>query len=433
VLLAAVCVLVFASAFTAGITNWDEESYLRAPQAQHISGGTFIDFVFGSFHPLTIFSFAVEQQFFGRNAAELHATNVVLHAVCAILVFLLLQQLTGSPFGAFAGALLWAIHPLRVESVAWIAGRKDVLYGVFYVAGLLAYVRRRLPLAFVLFLLSLLSKGVAVSFPLAMLAIDYLQRRKAFLEKIPFFALSIIFGIVGYVGQRSPGSAADLPGFAFSPLQKIALSCHTLLFYLGKVLLPVHLSAFYPYPDTLTAGHWISIFSMLVIVILIALTTRVTRAIAFAFVFFVVTIAIILPLVSLGHTIAADRFTYIPSIGIVYLVALIARPRAWPAVAIVAAVLGAMTFNRCGVWHDSVTLWTSVIDSDPGIATAYNSRAVALAMHGRVPDAVRDLDQAIALDPCYQTALRNRLILAEKFGDARAGVAARDRLAKCRK
>jgi hypothetical protein len=433
VLLAAVCVLVFAPVFTAGITNWDEVSYLSAPQSQRVSVGTFTDVVFGSFHPLTIFSFAVEQQFFGRNALLLHATNVAFHAASAILVFLLLQQLTGAPFGAFAGALLWAVHPLRVESVAWIAERKDVLCTFFFVAALLAYVHRRLPLTLVFFILALLSKGMAVSLPLAMLAIDYLQRRKAIIEKIPFFALTLLFGIIGFLGQRGPGAAMDMPGFAFTPLAKVALSCQTILFYFGKVFLPIGLNAIYPYPAKMTMVEWLSPLFVIAIAIFVAITTRVTRAIAFAFAFFIVTIAVVLPLFSWSHTIAADRFTYIPTIGIAYLVARIARPKGWPIVAILAGVLGVMSFNRCKIWHDSITLWTSVIDAGPSISTAYNGRAVELATRGRFADAVRDLDQAIAIDPCYTTALRNRLILAQQFGDTRGAGAARDRLAKCRK
>ena len=432
-LLAGTCLIVFAPAYRAGITNWDDQYYLRAPQSQQISTHTFTDFVFGSFHPLTIFSFAVEQQFVGRSPSLLHTTNVLLHAGTAILVFLLLQELTALPFGAFAGALLWAIHPLRVESVVWIAGRKDVLAGIFFVAALLAYVRRRLPYAFAFFVLALLAKGTAVTFPLALLTIDYLQRRKALIEKIPFFGLSLVFGIIAYIGQRSPGSAPRLPGFAFTPLEKIALSCQTLLFYLGKVICPVGLSSFYPYPAKLTVTDWLAPLFVLVMAVLIALTTRVTRVIAFAFAFFVVNIAIILPLVSIGFNVAADRFTYIPSIGFALAVARIAKQKWWPAIAILGAILGALSFNRSRVWHDSVTLWSNVIENDPGISRAWNSRGVAFVENGDFPAAVRDFDRSIAIEPCYEQALVNRYIVAEKFGDKAGAAAARDKLAKCRK
>jgi len=183
----------------------------------------------------------------------------------------------------------------------------------------------------------------------------------------------------------------------------------------------------------LSAVDWLAPVFLLVMVILIALTTRVTRAIAFAFAFFVVNIAIILPLVSIGFNVAADRFTYIPSIGIAYAIALIAKQKWWPVIAIVAASLGALAFNRSHVWHDSITLWSNVIDNDPGISRAWNSRGVAYVEEGDFPAAVRDFDRSIALEPCYEQALVNRYIVAEKFGDKAGAAAARDKLTKCRK
>ncbi|PYQ48396.1 MAG: hypothetical protein DMF59_16145, partial [Acidobacteria bacterium] len=150
-LLAATCLVVFAPAYSAGITNWDDDIYLRTP--------VFTTYVMGNFHPLTMLSFAIS----GRNPIGLHATNVVLHAITAILLFFLIVELSGSQFPAFVGALIWAIHPLRVESVVWIAERKDVLCGLFYVAALIAYVRKKFWLTFAFFVLALLSKGMAVS------------------------------------------------------------------------------------------------------------------------------------------------------------------------------------------------------------------------------------------------------------------------------
>ena len=315
----------------------------------------------------------------------------------------------------------------------WIAERKDVLCTLFFIAALLAYARRHLALALLLFVLALLSKGMAVSFPLAMLCIDYLQGRKALKEKIPFFVLSLVFGIVGYIGQRGPGAAMDMPGFLFTPVEKLFLCCQTLLFYLGKIFLPVRLSAVYPYPKAMTVVEWISPLFVVAIVFFVVLTTRVTRLVAFAFAFFVVTIAIVLPAVSWSHTIAADRFTYIPSIGFAYVIAVITRPKAWPLIAAIAAVFGVATFERSRVWDDSLSLWTSVIKFDPEIPQAWNGHAVGLASHGDFAGAARDLDRAIALQPCYVLAVGNRIILAEHFGDKAVAAALRDKLAKCRK
>jgi len=301
-LLAATCLAVFAPAYTAGITNWDDEMYLR-------SSPVFTTFVMGSYHPLTVLSFAVS----GRNPIVLHATSVVLHAIAAILVFFLLQQLGAAAFLAFAGALIWAVHPMKVESVVWISGRKDVLCGVFFVAALIAYVKNRKWLTFAFFVLALLSKGTAVSFPLALLAIDFLQRKRMRIaDKLPFFAMSILFGVIGYIAQR-PGAAP------LWSLDKIPYSGRAFFFYIGKLLLPVNLSAFYPFPSAPTIADWIA---PLLIVILAVFAIR-ERTMAFAFFFFTVTIAVAFPMFLAGRTIAADRFTYIPSIA---LAVILSRP-----------------------------------------------------------------------------------------------------------
>jgi hypothetical protein len=406
-LIVAACLVVFAPAFSAGITNWDDGSYLQASPLS--------PFVMGNFHPLTMLTFALT----GQNPFVLHATNIALHCATAVVLFLLLRELSGSVPAACAGALLWAVHPLRTEPVAWIADRVDLLCGLFYTAALLAYVRQRRWLTVLLFLLALLSKAMAVTFPLALLAIDFLQGRRALREKAPFFALSVVFGIVGLVARRGPGALPVLPGFAFSPLAKIALSCRALLLYLGNLLFPLLLSAVYAYPKALTWNDWLAPLFVAAVAAIAWWSVRLTRTIAFAFLFFLVSIAIVLPVVSIGHTFAADRYTYIPSIGFAYAVAMLLKhiPRASIAAAAAAVLLGVMSFQRTQVWHDSVSLWSSVIDADPDVAMAYNNRAAALTERHDVAAAVRDIDRALALDPCYDTALRNRTIAAVSSGD----------------
>src|SRR5438132_3321010 len=237
-LLAATCLMVFAPAYSAGITNWDDDIYLRS--------SVFTTYVMGNFHPLTMLSFVVS----GHNPIALHATNVALHAITAILLFFLIVELSGSQFPAFVGALIWAIHPLRVESVVWIAERKDVLCGLFYIAGLLTYVGRTsvrraearptlLWSTFFLFTLALLSKGMAVSFPLALIAIDFLQRRRITLrDKLPFFALSVLFGAIGYAAQRVTSEFAEGPP-KLSLIESVLFSCRAIFFYIGKSFFPI--------------------------------------------------------------------------------------------------------------------------------------------------------------------------------------------------
>src|SRR6266849_706454 len=393
-LLAATCLVVFAPAYSAGITNWDDDVYLRAP-------ASLTTYVMGNYHPLTMLSYAIS----GRNPAVLHATNVALHAITAVLLFFLLLELTASQFPAFVGALIWAIHPLRVESVVWISERKDVLCGLFYVAALIAYVRKKFWLTLAFFILALLSKGMAVSFPLALVAIDFLQRRRITLrDKIPFFALSILFGAIGYAAQRVTTEFAEKP-LPLSAIEKALFSFRAIFFYLGKLVFLVKLSAFYRYPNAITLADWIA---PLLLVILGLFAMRV-RSLAFAYFFFIATIAVILSRV-IGE---GSRMTML--------------------IAIVAAALGVMTFERSKVWHDSVSLWSSVIEYDPHVALPYNARGVALAQQGHNAAALRDLNAAIEIDSCYAMALRNRIVVENRLGDA-AGVARdRDRLSRCQR
>ena len=411
--------MVFAPAYSAGITNWDDDIYLRTP--------VFTTYVMGNFHPLTMLSFAIS----GRNPIGLHATNVVLHAITAILLFFLIVELSGSQFPAFVGALIWAIHPLRVESVVWIAERKDVLCGLFYVAALIAYVRKKFWLTFAFFVLALLSKGMAVSFPLALIAIDFLQRRRITLrDKIPFFALSVLFGAIGYAAQRVTSEFAEGPP-QLSLIEKVLFSFRAIFFYLGQSIFPVRLSAFYPYPNSITLADWMA---PLLLVILGIFAMRI-RSLAFAYFFFIATIAVTLPMFSVGRTIAADRYTYIPSMAFAVILsrAVGEGSRMTIVVAIIAAALGVATFERSKIWHDSVALWSSVIEYDPHIALPYDARGVALAQRGDNAAALRDLNAAIAIDPCYAMALRNRIVVENRLGDA-AGVARdRDRLSRCQR
>jgi len=247
-----------------------------------------------------------------------------------------------------------------------------------------------------------------VTFPLAMLCIDYLQRRRAFIENIPFFALSALFAAIGFAGQQPKAAMNGAP-----------LVCQTFLFYLGKIFFPIRLNAIYLYPNRI----WWWCVPAAIAIVVIAFATRIT---AFAMLFFVATIIIVLPFVTWSDTVAADRFTYIPSIGIAYAVACLTKPKAWPLVGIIAAILGVLAFERSRVWHDSISLWNSVIAADPHIAQAYNGRAVALFARGDLDDAKRDIDRALAIDPCYAPALRNQIVLG-------GGQAARDKLAKCQK
>jgi tetratricopeptide (TPR) repeat protein len=435
VLLLAIAVS-YVPAFRAKYTNWDDSQYVGAARQPLRVLCTAV--VTGHFHPLTMLSFGLDVRLFGMNPTEMHAVNVALHAGVAMLVLLLLYELTGSTLGALAGALFFAIHPLRVESVAWISERKDVLYGLFYVAGLLAYlahVRRGASIAwsYLFFVLSLLAKGSAMTFPFALLIIDFVERgRPRIADKLAMFVLSIAAaaGSIAALHWHGTGLAA----VHVSAPQRILIACRALVMYISREIVPLNLSAFYRY-EAVGLAEWLSAAAIVVLAIAVMASFRRFPRVFAGFAFFAVTIAPMLPLLATGNAMAADRYTYIPSIGLSFVVALgVARMPARAAIAamlVAGTLLGALTWRRCEVWHDAIALWTSVIEYDPAVAVAWNNLGHALSSGGNRPAAIAALSRAIELDPCYLLALRNRAQQVAELRDYERALRDVDQILRC--
>jgi hypothetical protein len=274
-------VITFAPAINNGFTKWDDQLYVT--ENHHIRDmsyatleSNFRSFLAGNYHPLTMVSLALDYRFWGLNPKGYHLTNVVLHVVNTLAVFGLIFLLTQSRELAVITALFFGIHPLHVESVAWVSARKDVLYAAFYLGACISYVlwlrKDRLKAfyyagALGLFLLSLLSKGMAVTLPVVLILIDFYARRrvplrKHLVEKAPFFLLSIVFGILAVAAQKESGAVGDLA--SIPTYERGFVACYGFLVYLFKALVPVKLSAFYPYPDGMARGlpliFWIAPF-----------------------------------------------------------------------------------------------------------------------------------------------------------------------------
>jgi hypothetical protein len=425
VIVAVVTLVTFAPASGGTVLNWDDAVYLTAARDTPLPV-LLTSIQVTNYHPLTMLSYALELRIAPYGLAFFHATNIVIHVATSVLVLLLLWQLVDSIPAAALGALLWSVHPLRAESVAWLAERKDDLYAFFFVAALIAYVsyvrgkRAAMVWTFLLFLLAVLSKVSAITFPLAMLMIDFLENRRLdrrlFAEKVPFFGASVIFGLIGMAGQRALSHL--MPGFSNSTGMNLLLSFRTITMYIERTIVPVNLSALYPYPRSLGPAEWVAPLLVFALLALAVATLRWSRAPAFALGFFLMSISITLPFFAKAWAVAADRYTYVASIGFSYLAA--EAIRRWRAALVIAvpAVLGLalLTCGRIAVWHDSVTLWSSVLQYDDSIALAYDNRGAALAGAGLNPQGRADFDRAIAIDPCFARALRNRATLNLKEG-----------------
>jgi len=443
---------LYVPAIQNGFTDWDDPAYvLQNPLIHDLSprglGAIATNVVEKNYHPLTILSLALDYHAWKLNPAGYHLTNVALHVLVTLTVFWFIFLLTESQWLAATASLFFGIHPLHVESVAWISGRKDLLYGLFYFIACGSYVlwaRKGRGLywvcAFAAFVGSLLSKGMAVSLPLSLVAIDlYLRRpwsKKTLLDKTPFFVMALLFGVITVVAQ---GKAVQ-EFAAFPAYVRVLVGFHGLAAYLVRAVAPIGLSAFYPYPaagQALPLTFYVAPLAAILLGLAIARSLKGDRTFAFAGLFFAINVALVLQFIPVGSAIMADRYTYVAYAGLglalawsvqVVFHSRFARrvaPRALLALLLVGlfAWWGVVARERNLVWRDGVSLWTSVIAEYPALPMAYAQRAWSYHQRGDTTRAMADLEKALSLDPNDGDALSTRGTLHFGAGNYRGALA----------
>ena len=438
-LIALLTFIVYLSALKNGFTNWDDQVYVTDnPLLRDLSFEGFKKLIFmnlaGNHHPLTMLSLAFNYSIFKLNASSYHIFNVIVHIINCLLVFYFIYIISGRKMEiAFITALLFGIHPMHVESVAWVAARKDVLYTLFFISGLITYIWyikqlkiKWLIITGLLFILSLLSKPAAIVFPVVLFLIDYFLKRKidkrSIFEKIPLFLISIAFGILTIASQYNIGAMGEEQ--VYNLFQKTLFASYSLLVYLAKAIIPVHLSTFYPYPDTkeIPAFFYIAPFIVLGIIAAVIYFLRRKRMLIFSLIFFLVNIAMVLQLISFGSAILAERYTYVPYIGLFFVIgnglSFLLRTHEkkflkWkiPALLLLSSftiVLVVATYQRNKVWKDSETLWTDVIKKYPDNSIGYYNRGVFFSNGLQYEKAIPDYSKAISIRKNYYEAHYNR-------------------------
>ena len=403
-------------------TNWDDEYYvinnalLKGPDWH----GIFTKSVTSNYHPITILSLAFNYSLTGLDASSYHILDLFLHLINTALVFYFIWLISGKKYWvAFFTAIIFGIHPMHVESVAWVSERKDVLYTLFFLLSLIQYWKYLLTrknskifLAFIFFALSILSKPAAIILPFVLLLLDYLYgrpfNRRMIFEKIPFFIVSIAFAVIT-VKVQSNTAIATLDMY---PLwSRFFFATYVSMIYILRFFVPFPLSAFHPFPSPENLGWPVLISPLFMIALLIIVWyKRKNKLIVFSFLFFIVNLLLVMQIISIGFTIVSERYTYVPYISLAFLIGMMIEKYFLPAyrksvliaTSIVLIVFGFITFKRTKVWQNSDTLWTDVIKHYPRTPVPRTNRANYIAKLAAVTEDKERANHLFqkALDDC---------------------------------
>jgi tetratricopeptide (TPR) repeat protein len=437
-LLALVTVLPYWQVRGHDFVNYDDPMYVTAnPRVQSGLGVEQARWAFttlhgGNWHPLTWLSHMLDCELFGVRPGPAHLVSVALHAASTLLLYAFLTRATGARWPSAFVAALFGVHPLHVESVAWLAERKDVLSGLFCMLTLWAYARfverpstRRYVAVATCLLLGLMAKSMLVTLPFVLLLLDYWPFRRfgaagdgarLVLEKAPLVAIAATFAALAVVAQRRGGSMTGLG--ALSAWSRIAHAAVAYVQYVGQTLWPSRLAAFYPFPETIPA--WQAATAIALVLAVSALVVRAASRrpyLAVGWLWYLGTLAPVIGLVQVGMQATADRYTYLPLIGLWIMGAWAAAdwvrrvPRARTAVAALAALAIAAcvvtTWRQVGYWRDSVTLFRHALAVTADNFVAHNNLGLALVARGEIGEATTHFAEAVRLKPSDPDARSN--------------------------
>jgi protein O-mannosyl-transferase len=454
VFLAVIVWIAFGGALGNDFVGYDDPRYVQNPR---VTNGLTLDGIQWAFthvhasnwHPLTTISHMLDCQVYGLQPWGHHLTNVLLHAVAAILLFLALRELTGDLWPSVFVAAVFAIHPLRVESVAWVSERKDILSGLLFMLALWAYARYargNAPSSFwyitviVLFGLGLMCKPTLVTLPFVLLLLDYWplgrsqsssshvhgnmasqDRRRGetwprlVVEKLPLFALSAASCVATLLAQKQALELSVKP-----PLdERVGNALISYVVYVGQMIWPARLSILYPYP----AGNLKVPQVILALLLLLIVSTAFflwRKRYPFLLVGWLWYLGMLVPMIGIiqvGSQVRADRYTYLPQIGLYLLVACSAmelfhhwrRTRKVLAVGALLIIIALITrsYLQTSYWHDTETLWRHAIATTSNNYIAHNNLAQTLSQSGRFAEAIAECQKALQARPDFAAAHNN--------------------------
>jgi tetratricopeptide (TPR) repeat protein len=420
----------------------DNEYFYENPHIINISGWEdiftsvkeiFTTDVNGSYKPLVILSFAFEKVIYGFNKPEFwHLTNIILHLLCVVLVFRIALALNLTIIPAAFCALLFGIHPMRVESVAWVTERKDVLYGVFFLAAFYNYIKfvkfpyRKfyLLITLICFILSLLAKIQAVTLPLSMLLVDYYFGRRMslnlVLEKWVYFLLSLARGSAGIYFLKASGNFES--NLVVPLLNRILMGFYSFVTYIAKSAIPYEMVPLYPIPQ---AFDWKFYASMVVAFLffgaLFFFYKKQVRNVLFGLLFFTFNVMFLLQFKISGNVFSADRYTYIAYFGLFFVYALgfqwvlkkynRFKKAFYFAAGFILVLYGYLNFEQNKIWKNDETLWSHTIKHYPQFVSPYLGRATYYTLVRKFNEALGDFEKAVTLEPDNYQIFHNRGLL----------------------
>ncbi len=448
VALAVAALAVFWGARQCGFVNFDDPLYVTSNDAiQHGFTARSVRWAFQTgegynWHPLTWFSHIADVDLYGMNPAGHHLTSVFLHAINGALLFLILRRMTGATWRSAFVAALFALHPLRVESVVWVSERKDVLSTLFWMLTVWAYVRYADPpsprlrrkgifygLSLLFFALGLMSKPMLVTLPFILLLLDYwplgrLQRSVTPLitEKIPYFMLAAASSVVTFLFESRVGGLAPLEEESIGA--RLANAVVSYARYLGKIFWPARLSPLYPRPAYWP--WWEVAAAAALLAVITAWVIRRARAqpyLAVGWFWFLLMLAPVIGLVQVGIQSMADRYSYMASVGVFIMLAWGACDRMgrqrWILGAVAAMAIGAcavLTPRQLSYWRSSETLFLHAIEVTDNNYLAFNNLGADLINRGEKERAMLYLHKALDIDPDYADAHRNLALALALLG-----------------
>jgi len=442
ILLAAILVLTlvsFTPIFQNEFTNWDDNVYVTEnTMITSLSGENikrmFTEKVSSNHHPLTMMLYAINYQMSQTDPSSYAATQLLFHLLNVFLVFVVAKKLAGGKdeVGLFV-ALFFGIHPMHVESVAWLSEHKDVLYTFFLLLSLNSYIKYidlggisernkqawvNYGLCFLFLLLSLNSKSAAVAFPVALFVVDYWRKRSLepmlFIEKLPLLGVALAYGLIALDTQ----SGAINESYSF--FEKIGYASYGYSMYFLKLFVPTGLASFHPYPPTGESIPTFYSFMPLVALAIVGATVfsmRRTRLIAFGVGFFSIMISLTLQLIAVGGSVMAERYTYVPYFGLFFILGYglheLSQHSKWKqfhrpvvaGVAVIGLLFTYMSYERTKVWKDSQTLWSDVLESYPKCGRAWLMKGVKYYDEGEDQTALDHFNKAVqyrnTMEQCY--------------------------------